>query len=182
MGMLAEKQSHFELVKDTIMPALQHFDCKTVTSEIKHRLLSAADIAFSDTLIFEKFEIWNAEKDDEVFLFHINRYFDNLSRKPLDLTDRDLTSKREQTEASIKAEVRNRQKKIFGERITMLALQHKLLTNEALGKFLEVSGEQARKFKAGDNKPQLTTLQSIAERFKVSVAYLVGLTDEKEAN
>ena len=162
------------------MPALQHFDCKAITSEIKHRLLSAADIAFSDTLILEKFEIWNAEKDDEIFLFHINRYFDNLARKPLDPSDRDLTSTREQTEASIKAEVRNRQKKIFGERITMLALQHRLLTNEALGEFLEVSGEQARKFKAGDNKPQLTTLQSIAERFKVSVGYLVGLTDEKE--
>ena len=99
MGMLAEKQSRIEEIKSIIMPALRHFDCKNITSEIQHRLLSASDIAFSDSILLEKFEVWNEEKDDEVFLFHINRYFDNIGRQPLSSADRDLTARRQHTES-----------------------------------------------------------------------------------
>ena len=173
--MAAEKQNHFDIVKITVTPALQHFDKPTVATDLKQRLLSAADIACSNSLLFEKFEMWNAEKDDDIFLFHINRFFDNIDRKSLTVSERDLTSQRENVEASIKEDVRSQQKKIFGERITALALKHNLLRNEDLGTFLEVSPEQARNYKAGENKPQLATLKKIADKFKVSVGYLVGL-------
>jgi transcriptional regulator with XRE-family HTH domain len=75
--------------------------------------------------------------------------------------------------------VRTRQKQIFGQRITRLATERSLVTNDQLGEFLGVSGEQARKLKAGENKPQLATLKNIADRFKVSVEYLIGLSDER---
>ncbi|PWU13176.1 MAG: hypothetical protein C5B49_15065 [Bdellovibrio sp.] len=68
----------------------------------------------------------------------------------------------------------------YGELYAILVIYKDphLLTNDQLGEFLGVSGEQARKFNAGENKPQLATLKHIADRFKVSVESLVGLKDE----
>jgi hypothetical protein len=41
-----------------------------------------------------------------------------------------------------------------------------------------LKGEQARKFKAGENKPQLVTLKTIADPFNVSFEFLIGLKDK----
>lgn len=177
MGTLAKHVNQIHSVAETIQLVLQHFD-KLLKGEQTRKVSAAADLAFSDKLLFEKFEMWTQEHDDETFLFHINRFFEKKDQKSLLASEQDLTAKRDQVESTIKEDVRNRQKKIFGERITGLAAKHNLLTNDQLGTFLGVSGEQARKFKAGENKPQLATLKAIADRFKVSVEFLIGLKDE----
>jgi hypothetical protein len=179
MGTLATRISHIDTVRDTIKPVLDHFARLSLSKDIEQSLALAADLAFSDELLFEKFQMWYTERDDETFLFHINRFFQKRDQKPLATTERDLTQQRELVETAIKDSVRTRQKQIFGQRITRLATERSLVTNDQLGEFLGVSGEQARKFKAGENKPQLATLKNIADRFKVSVEYLIGLSEER---
>lgn len=179
MSTLATRMSHIDSVRNTIKPVLDHFVKLSLPKHIEQSLVLAADLAFSDDLLFEKFQMWNAEQDDETLLFHIRRFFEKRDQKPLTDDEKDLTSQRQQVESTIKENVRNRTKQIFAQRITRLASERNLLTNDQLGEFLGVSGEQARKFKAGENKPQLATLKSIADRFKVSVEFLVGLSDEK---
>lgn len=176
MGTLATRMSHIDSVRDAIKPVLDHFAKQSLSREIESHLAIAAELAFSDELLFEKFQMWITERDDQTLLFHINRFFEKRDLKPLATLERDLTSKREPVEMSIKEDVCNRQKQIFGHRVTKLATERNLLTNDQLGEFLGVSGEQARKFKTGENKPQLATLKSIADRFKVSVEFLVGLS------
>lgn len=177
MGTLAMHANQIHSVAGTIKLVLEHFD-KVLKGEQAQKVQAAADLAFSDKLLFEKFEMWGHERDDETFLFHVNRFFEKKDQKPLLASEQDLTAQREQVESSIKDNVRNRTKQIFGQRITKLASERNLLTNDQLGEFLGVSGEQARKFKAGENKPQLATLKSIADRFKVSVEYLIGISDQ----
>ncbi|MBX9768034.1 MAG: helix-turn-helix domain-containing protein [Bdellovibrionales bacterium] len=177
MGSLAMHANQIHTVAGTIKLVLEHFD-KVLKGDQAQKVSAAADLAFSDKLLFEKFEMWTHEHDDETFLFHVNRFFEKKYQKPLLASEQDLTVQRDQVESSIKKDVRNRQKQIFGQRITKLAIEHKLLTNDQLGKFLGVSGEQARKFKAGENKPQLVTLKEIADRFKVSVEFLIGLSEQ----
>lgn len=177
MGTLAMHANQIHSVAGTIKLVLEYFD-KVLKGDQAQKVSAAADLAFSDKLLFEKFEMWTQEHDDETFLFHINRFFEKKDQKPLRASEQDLTAKRNEVESSIKEDVRSRQKQIFGERITGLAAKHNLLTNDQLGTFLGVSGEQARKFKAGENKPQLATLKTIADQFKVSVEFLIGLKDE----
>ena len=176
MGSLAMHANQINSVAGTIKLALEHFD-QVLKGEQARQVSAAADLAFSDKLLFEKFEMWTQERDDETFLFHITRFFEKKNQKPLLASEQDLTTQRTQIESSIKEDVRTRQKQVFAQRITKLAADRNLLKNDDLGAFLEVSGEQARKFKAGENKPQLTTLKKIADKFGVSVEYLIGLSE-----
>lgn len=178
MSPLATKISHIDSVRQIIIPVLNHFTHKNLEPKVESELSLAADYVFSDELLLQKFQLWNEEHDDEVFLYHIHRFFEKKDEKPLAPAVRDVTAAKAETEHAIKERVRTNQKRIFGERITALALKHNLLTNEELGTFLGVSGEQARKFKAGENKPQLSTLKDIADKFKVSVEYLMGLSND----
>ncbi len=177
MGLLAEKQNDLENVRAVIVPALNHFDTLKIEDSIKNQIATAADSAFGNPILLEKFQLWNNEQDDEIFLFHINRFFELQHRVPLKPAVQNQTAQRESIESSIKDDVRNRQKRVFGERITQLAVGMNLLRNEDLGVFLEVSTEQARKFRTGDNKPQLATLKKIADKFKVTIGYLIGLEE-----
>lgn len=177
MGTLAIHANQIHSLAGTIKLVLEHFD-QVLKGEQAQKVQAAADLVFSDKLLFEKFEMWTHERDDETFLFHINRFFEKKGQQPLLASEQDLTDQREQIESSIKEDVRNRTKRIFGQRITRLAAERSLLTNDQLGEFLGVSGEQARKFRSGENKPQLATLKSIADRFKVSVEYLTGISDQ----
>lgn len=178
MGTLAMRIRHIDTVSNAIKAALAHFAERSLPEKTETRLALAADLAFSDELLFEKFQMWTQERDDEVFLFHIDRFFEKRGQTALAPAERDLTPRRAFVEAAVAKSVRDRQKQIFGQRITILAAERGLLTNDQLGDFLGVSGEQARKFKAGENKPQLATLKNIADRFKVPVGFLIGLSEE----
>ena len=177
MGVLAQRIDQIDSVRKTLKSVLNHFVKMSLSKEAEEQLSLAANLAFSDELLFEKFQMWSEDRDDETLLYHIDRYFKKIKQKPLLSSERNLTSQRKQTETSIKENVRSEQKKVFAERLTSLAAKRNLLTNEALGNFLGVSGEQARKFKAGENKPQLATLKAIAGKFKVSVEFLLGIKD-----
>lgn len=179
MGALSKQLNQIDHVKNVISHVFYHFD-RIRLDERKIRLLSAAaDLAFSDSLLFEKFEIWDEEHDDDAFLFHIEKFFEKLNHRPLKIEERDLTSQRERIETSIKEAARHKQKKIFSERITQLAIEHDLLTNDQLGAFLGVSAEQARKYRSGENKPQLATLKQISDKFKVSIEFLSGISIQR---
>lgn len=174
MGTLATRIDHIDSVGTIIKVVLTHFSKQTLPKNVELNLAIAADLAFSDNLLYEKFQIWHEEHDDEVLLFHIKRFFEKKDQRFLSKSELDLTSKREEIESSIKENVRNRQKQIFGIKINELAANRNLLTNKELGDFLGVSEEQARKYKNGENKPQLATLKDIADRFKVTVEFLLG--------
>jgi DNA-binding XRE family transcriptional regulator len=175
MGALAKQVQQIDSVKSVIARALAHLDSLGLKKDQIEKVASAADLAFSDRLLFEKFELWDEEQDDEALLFHIGRYFEKKDQAPLPREQRDQTRRREAVEHQIKEKVREQQKRIFSERLTQLAIEKSLLTNEQLGKFLGVSTEQARKYKSGEYKPQLATLKPIADKFGVLVGFLVGL-------
>lgn len=178
MGTLAARVSHIDYISAIIKPTLHYFSKKELTKKMEKRLALAAELAFSDQLLFEKFLLWTQERDDDVFLFHINRFFEKRNQQPLSPAEKNLTSQKRKVGATLRKKVRDRQKQIFSQRLTRLATEYNLLTNDQLGEFLGVSGEQARKFKSGENKPQLTTLKKIADRFKVPVEFLLGLSND----
>jgi hypothetical protein len=177
MGMLSKKTAHFEHIQNAVSPVLRHFDRVGLKKNLINDLASAADLAFSDELLLEKFEIWNEQKDDDIFLFHIEQYFAKRHLRPS--KEQDQTDHRETIEASIKEQAREEQKRTFAQRLTQLAVERGLDTNEKLGDFLGVSTEQARKFRSGDSKPQLATLRNVSKKFSVSVEYLTGFSSAK---
>lgn len=175
MGALKKQRDHISYTKNIVDRVLAHFDSQPIGSLLIKKIGTAAELTFSDPLLFEKFELWDQENDDEVFLFHIQRFFKKKDLPQISSNKRDLKNRREEIETKIKSETREHQKKIFAERITLLAVEHGLLTNEQLGEFLGVSTEQARKYRSGENKPQMATLHEISKRFKVSPGHLIGL-------
>ena len=181
MGMLLKHVDHFEHVRKIVGPVLKHFDRLSLKKDLARDLASAADLAFSDELLLEKFEMWIEQKDDEVFLFHIGRYFAKRDQKPLPADGRDLTASRKQVESGIKEAARERQKQVFAQMLTQLAVERGLDTNEKLGNFLEVSSEQARKYRSGENKPHLATLRDVSVKFGVSIEYLTGFSKRRKS-
>lgn len=179
MGLLAKRLNHLEEVTATISSVLAHFDTQELDDDLIKALQDAADLAFTDELLLEKFSLWNELRDDEVFLFHIRRFFEKRNRAPLTLSQRDHTFRRDEIEAEIKAAAREEVKKMFSQRITSLAVKNGLDNNAKLGEFLGVSEEQARKFRSGEHKPHLATLKMLAEKFKVRLEYLSGHSDEE---
>ncbi len=179
MGTLSKRTDRFDHIQSVIGPVLKHFDRVTIKKKLIHDLASAADLAFSDELLLEKFEMWNEQKDDEVFLFHIERYFEKRNQRALPPEEQDQSAHRESVEANIKEKTREDQKRIFAQRLTQLAVERGLDTNEKLGKFLAVSTEQARKYRSGENKPQLATIRDLSKKFGVAVEYLAGFSSLK---
>lgn len=73
--------------RNIINLVLEYFDKQS------QKIIEAADYAINDKLLFEKFELWIQERDDEVFLFHINRFFEKKDLQPLSPSERDLTKR-----------------------------------------------------------------------------------------
>jgi DNA-binding transcriptional regulator YiaG len=177
MGLLANHLDQQNQVRQTIRLALSHFDRINLSPADSELLSAAANRAYSDELLLEKFRLWAEEREDDVLLFHVKRFFEQESIPRLAREERDQTHRRETIESEVKNAARDRVKQMFGLRVTVLAAQHGLDTNAKLGEFLTVSEEQARKWRSGENKPQLATLRLIAERFSVRIEYLTGLID-----
>ena len=179
MGILSKHTDRFSHIQSIIRPALKHFDRVTLKKKLVGDLANAADLAFSDEFLLEKFEMWNEQKNDDVFLFHIERYFAKRGQKALPIEEQDQSGHRKQVEAGIKEETRENQKRVFAQRLTQLAIERRLDTNEKLGNFLGVSTEQARKYRSGENKPQLAPLRDVSKKFGVSVENLAGFSASK---
>ncbi|MBC7531009.1 MAG: hypothetical protein H7318_05475 [Oligoflexus sp.] len=177
MGLLANHLDQQDQVRQTIRLALLHFDRINLSPADSELLSAAANRAYSDELLLEKFSLWAEEHEDDVLLFHVKRFFEQESIPRLPREKRDHTHRRETIESEVKNAARDRVKQMFGLRVTALAAQRGLDTNAKLGDFLAVSEEQARKWRSGENKPQLATLRLIAEKFSVRIEYLTGLID-----
>lgn len=178
MGLLANHVGHFDEIKKIISTALYYFDRKDLQPEEIESLRMASDLAFSDEILLEKFRMWYAERDDEILMFHIRRFFSKKREPVLPESERNQSHRRVEIEGSIKLSAREKVKKIFSQRLTALALKNGLDNNAKLGQFLGVSEEQARKFRSGEHKPQLATLKVIAEKFSVRPEYLSGHAED----
>jgi hypothetical protein len=178
MGLLAIHAEQINEKKDLITEVLVHFDTiLEADSKELSKVSAAADSAFPDDLLFEKFRYWMDDRNDEILLFHINAFFEDRPLKVLSSTERDFTSRRDTIETNIEKDMRERQKKIFIERFSKLATHHKLNTNIKIANFLEMDVEQVRRYIVGENKPQRATLIKIADKFGVSAEYLSGFKD-----
>jgi transcriptional regulator with XRE-family HTH domain len=67
-------------------------------------------------------------------------------------------------------------KMLFGERLKKLREQHNL-TQEDLGKALNLSGATINRYEKGLRSPDPETLILLADRFDTSVDYLLGRTE-----
>jgi hypothetical protein len=177
MGLLAKHLDQQDQVRQTIHLVLSYFDRIHLSPADLEMLSAAADRAYSDELLLEKFRLWDNEREDDVFLFHVKRFFEKESVPKLSRNERDRTHRSDSIESEVKNSARDHIKQMFGQRVTALAVQRGLDTNAKLGEFLAVSEEQARKWRSGENKPQLATLRLIAEKFAVRIEFLTGLSD-----
>lgn len=102
MGMLAKQKNHLDQVQEVVSRVLSHFDKVHLDPAVVRQVATAAGLAFSDPLLFEKFQLWSEESDDKTFLFHIERFFEKRDKIPLTLAERDFSHQRESIEDSIK--------------------------------------------------------------------------------
>ena len=82
MGALASQLNSIEHTNIVIKDALSHLDKKELEPSMVNMLSAAADLAFSDKLLFEKFENWQEDHNDETFLFHVKRFFEKRNQPP----------------------------------------------------------------------------------------------------
>lgn len=68
----------------------------------------------------------------------------------------------------------------FAERLKMLR-KEKGLTQAELGKYFNLSKQTISSYENGGSSPDKDTLQRLADFFSVSVDYLLGRTDSREA-
>lgn len=69
----------------------------------------------------------------------------------------------------------------FSERIKALR-RERGMTQEALGKVIEVKPDSIYTYEKGKNYPEVRNLMILADYFGVSIDYLVGRTDNPEVN
>jgi len=70
-------------------------------------------------------------------------------------------------------------KQLFAERLKELREENNM-TQEQLGKLLNVTKQAISSYEKGENEPSLDTLVKIAEIFNVSLDYLFGRTKQKD--
>lgn len=168
MGILKEKESAIEQKSLVIKGVLAYFSSKEqeFTKDQIEKISAASDHAFTDDILYEEFVNWTNGKDDEVFLFLIQDYWESYKKPALDPAERDLTGQ-DQKVLEIKESERKQQQKDFSQVLNDLSNQKGLKTHNEIGKYLGVSGERARVLLSGQNKPQRKTILKIAEKFQI---------------
>ncbi|MBO0530365.1 MULTISPECIES: helix-turn-helix domain-containing protein [Clostridium] len=67
---------------------------------------------------------------------------------------------------------------MFGDRLKELR-EEKGMTQEQLGKLLNITKQAVYSYEKGDNEPTIDALVKIADIFNVSLDYLLGRTKER---
>jgi transcriptional regulator with XRE-family HTH domain len=67
---------------------------------------------------------------------------------------------------------------VFGDRLKELREDYKI-TQEELGKLLNVSKQAISQYERGENEPSFESLVKLADKFDVSLDYLLGRTRNK---
>lgn len=168
MGVLKMKEELLIKKADIIKEVLEHFSSKelTIPKHVVEGISAAADNAFADDILFEEFENWADNNDDESFLFLINHYWENKNVPQLPLTERDLTGKEGAIQA-IKENAKLEVSQKFALLIRKLSDEKNLVKLEAIGAFLGVSAERARVLLEGKHKPNRATILKVSEKFRI---------------
>lgn len=170
MGILKLKEETLGKKSLIIKEALDHFASRErfYSKEIIDEIAAASENAFSDEILFEEFENWASEKDDESFLYLINHYWETKNKPTLSEKNRDLTNDKQEIEA-IKNNAKLEIAQKFSSFLNEISNKKNLRTLESIGNFLGVSSERARILLEGKHKPQRATIAKISEKFEIPV-------------
>lgn len=168
MGVLKLKDQALDSKTSTIREVLRYFSSKEdqIPKDTIEGIAAAADNAYSDDILFEEFENWTKNHDDDSFLYLINHYWETIGKPALGLDERDLTDKKDKVEA-IKETSKQEVALKFAQFLNRIALERKLMTLEAIGAFLELSPQRVSILLKGEHKPQRATIAKVAEKFGI---------------
>lgn len=168
MGILKLKDQDLDSKTSTIREVLRYFSLKEdqIPKGTIDGIAAAADNAYSDDILFEEFESWTKNHDDESFLYLINHYWETIQKPVQGLAERDLTNQNGKIEA-IKESSKQEVAKKFAEFLNKIAHERKLTTLEAIGEFLELTPQRVSVLLKGEHKPQRSTIAMIAEKFQI---------------
>ena len=169
MVILKIKNDSFDQKASIIKEALDYFSNKedTYPEETREAIAAAADNAFCDEILFEEFQTWTEDRDDESFLHLINHYWNTKDQEPLPEEQRDITSREEDIKA-IKEKDKLEVAGNFSILLNKMATEKGLKSLEEIGNFLGFSAERARTLLDGKHKPQRKTILKVADKFGVS--------------
>jgi hypothetical protein len=168
VGVLKIKDQALDSKTSTIREVLRYFSAKEdqiprITIE---GIAAAADNAYCDDILFEEFDNWTKNHDDDSFLFLINHYWETINKPILSQEERDLVDQADRTKVfkeNSKKEVASK----FAQFLGKIAYERKLTTLEAIGNFLEVTPQRVSILLKGEHKPQRSTIAKVAEKFEI---------------
>lgn len=168
MGILKIKESDLNRKSLIIKKVLEHFDRfeKNYATDILKKISTAADNAFRDEILFEEFENWISNKDDESFIYLINHYWDTKDQSSLGLKS-DITGNKQEI-LKIKEKSKREAGQKFASILLQLCNQRNLKTLKEIGDFLGgLSEERIRILLEGKHKPQRATILKVSKKFKL---------------
>jgi hypothetical protein len=170
MGVLKLKDQALDSKTSTIREVLRYFSSKEdqIPKTTINGIAAAADNAYSDDILFEEFENWTKNHDDDSFLYLINHYWETIKKPVLNQGERDLTDRTDRVEA-IKKNSKQEVAQKFAQFLNKIAHERKLTTLEAIGEFLELTPQRISVLLKGEHKPQRSTLAKVAEKFEISL-------------
>jgi hypothetical protein len=168
MGVLKVKEAVLDKKSAIVKEVLEHFDHfdGKIDPVILHQIAAAADNAFNDEILFEEFDNWFKNRDDDSFIFLISDYWNSV-KKPILPAHGDITG----NEVKIN-EIKEASKKEIGKKfataLNELCIKNNLRTLKEIGDFLGgLSEERVRVLLEGNHKPQRNTILKVAEKFKI---------------
>lgn len=170
MGVLKLKNQVLNFKTSIIREVLRYFSLKEeqISKMTINGIAIAADNAYSDDILFEEFENWTKNRDDDSFLFLIDHYWNTINKPILDRSERDLTGQSDKI-ITIKEKSKTEVAQKFAQFLNKIALERKLTTLEAIGNFLELSPQRVSVLLKGEHKPQRSTIVKVAEKFQISL-------------
>ena len=168
MGVLKLKDQALDTKTSTIREVLRYFSSKEdqIPKDTIEGIAAAADNAYSDDILFEEFESWTKNHDDDSFLYLINHYWKTIGKPSLTQEEQDLTNQPNKVE-SIKEKSKQDVAQKFAQFLNKIADERKLTTLEAIGNFLELTPQRVSVLLKGEHKPQRATIAKIAEKFEI---------------
>jgi len=170
MGILKLKNENLDKKTSIIKEVLEYFSSKEedISKNVIEGIAAAADNAYTDDILFEEFENWAEDKDDESFLYLINHYWESKDKPVLSESERDLTGKEDQIK-EIKENSKQEIAQKFAILLNRISTERNLTTLDAIGKFLGVSPQRASVLLEGKHKPQRNTIIKVAEKFEIPI-------------
>ena len=168
MGILKIKEDHLVKKSSIIKKALEHFDRfeKKYSADVLKKISVASENAFIDEILFEEFENWISNRDDESFIYLINHHWDTNLRPALG-SKSDLTGKQKEI-LNIKENSKREVGQRFASILNKLCNNRNLKTLKEIGDFLGgISEERVRVLLEGRHKPQRATILKVSKKFKL---------------